>query len=67
MTMTWDLTGRPESTVRSMAPDRRESAHGVTITGVDIPFWDLAAIAIKLAVIWVAFGAVAYGIYILVN
>lgn len=39
----------------------------VYITSVDIPFWDLVALAIKLAVIWVAFGAIGYGIYVLIN
>jgi len=50
-----------------MAPDRSETAQGVTITGVDIPFWDLFAVAFKLAVIWAVFGAIGFGIYVLIS
>jgi hypothetical protein len=35
----------------------------VFISGVDIPFWDLAAIAIKLGVIWAVMGAIGYLVY----
>jgi hypothetical protein len=32
----------------------------VKIVGIDIPFWDLVAVAIKLGVIWVVLGAIGY-------